>query len=148
LNALLAHKTVLQRTLDAVRASQLAWHLEAADYAGMGDTIAAAVRTSIQASGWLIQPADLPLVKSDTLRRVAGGTCLQVTMGSSSRFSASVGPALCSLQSDLGASPVLRMHKTRELIVDQCRKSVARFCGGGADLSKSLAHPPTTAHSV
>jgi molybdenum cofactor cytidylyltransferase len=71
LDALLAGKPVIERTLDAVRASGLPWHLERAGHAGMGDSIAAAVAATRGASGWLILPADLPLVQASTLIAVA-----------------------------------------------------------------------------
>ncbi|MBA2673033.1 nucleotidyltransferase family protein [Ramlibacter sp.] len=72
LQALLAGKTVLERTLDAVRASGLPWHLEDAGHPGMGDSIAAAVRATTDAVGWLVLPGDLPLIDPASLRRVAG----------------------------------------------------------------------------
>jgi molybdenum cofactor cytidylyltransferase len=71
LQAPLAGRTVLDRTLDAVKASGLPWHVEDAGHPGMGDSIAAAVRATQDASGWLVLPGDLPLVGPDTLRRVA-----------------------------------------------------------------------------
>lgn len=71
LQALLAGKPVLQHTLDAVRASGLRWHVEDAGHEGMGDSIAAGVRAARDAAGWLILPGDLPLVRPDSLRRVA-----------------------------------------------------------------------------
>lgn len=71
LQALLAGKPVLERTLDAVRESGLPWHLEDAGHEGMGDSIAAGVRATRDAGGWLILPGDLPLVRADSLRRVA-----------------------------------------------------------------------------
>ena len=71
LQAQLAGKTVLQHTLDAVRVSGLPWHLEEDRHCGMGDSIAAAVQKTSQAAGWLILPADLPLIQSDTLRAIA-----------------------------------------------------------------------------
>jgi molybdenum cofactor cytidylyltransferase len=71
LQALLAGKTVLQHTLDAVKASGLPWHVEDAGHPGMGDSIAAAVRNTSDAAGWLILPADLPLVQPSTLLQVA-----------------------------------------------------------------------------
>ncbi len=40
---------------------------------GMGHSIAAGVAARPQASGWLILPADMPMVKSSTLRAVANG---------------------------------------------------------------------------
>jgi molybdenum cofactor cytidylyltransferase len=64
-------KTVLQHTLDAVKASGLPWHVEDVGHPGMGDSIAAAVRNTADAAGWLILPADLPLVQPSTLLQVA-----------------------------------------------------------------------------
>jgi molybdenum cofactor cytidylyltransferase len=66
-----AAKTVLQYTLDAVKASGLPWHLEASGHPGMGDSIAAAVSKTSNAAGWLILPADLPLIQPATLLQVA-----------------------------------------------------------------------------
>lgn len=40
---------------------------------GMGHSIAAGVAARPQASGWLVLPADMPMVKSATLRAVANG---------------------------------------------------------------------------
>ncbi len=71
LQALLAGQPVLSRTLDAVRASGLPWHLEDIGHPGMGDSIAAAVRATPDAPGWLILPGDLPLVRPETLQAVA-----------------------------------------------------------------------------
>jgi molybdenum cofactor cytidylyltransferase len=71
LQAPLAGKAVLEWTLDAVKASGLRWHLEQAQHAGMGDAIAAAVRATPGAWGWLILPGDLPLVRPDSLLAVA-----------------------------------------------------------------------------
>lgn len=70
LQALLGGKTVLQHTLDAVKASGLPWHVEDGGHPGMGDSIAAAVRKTPNAAGWLILPADLPLIQSATLLQV------------------------------------------------------------------------------
>ena len=67
----LAGKTVLQHTLDAVIASGLPWHLEDEGHPGMGDSIAAAVSKTPDAAGWLVLPADLPLIQPTTLLQVA-----------------------------------------------------------------------------
>jgi molybdenum cofactor cytidylyltransferase len=64
-------KTVLQHTIDAVKASGLPYHVEDAGHPGMGDSIAAAVRQTQNSNGWLVLPADLPLVQAETLLRVA-----------------------------------------------------------------------------
>jgi len=71
LKALLAGVPVLERTLAAVRASGLRWHLEDAGHPGMGDSIGAAVRATTDAGGWLILPGDLPLIQPQSLVKVA-----------------------------------------------------------------------------
>jgi molybdenum cofactor cytidylyltransferase len=71
LQALLGGKKIIDWTLDAVRASGLPFHIEDAGHPGMGDSIAAAVRATKGAQGWLILPADLPLIQPATLLAVA-----------------------------------------------------------------------------
>jgi molybdenum cofactor cytidylyltransferase len=115
LQALLAGKPVLQHTLDAVIASGLPWHIEDAGHPGMGDSIAAAVRATPDAAGWLILPADLPLVRADTLRAVAGSLSQQpvaVPLYQGARghpvgFSAACRDQLLNLKGNQGAAPVL-----------------------------------------
>ncbi|MEO8023473.1 nucleotidyltransferase family protein [Polaromonas sp.] len=118
LQALLAGKSVLQHTLDAVIASGLAWHLEQAGHPGMGDSIAAAVRATRDARGWLVLPGDLPLVRSDTLRAVAQALAqhavaiplYQGARGHPVGFSAVCREALLDLKGNQGAAPVVRSH--------------------------------------
>jgi molybdenum cofactor cytidylyltransferase len=71
LQAMIGSKTVLQHTLDAVKATGLPWHVEDAGHPGMGDSIAAAVRATPHAAGWLILPGDLPMISSQTILSVA-----------------------------------------------------------------------------
>lgn len=71
LRALLVGRPVLEHTLAAVRASGLPFHVEAAGHPGMGDSIAAAVRATADAPGWLVLPGDLPLIAPASLRAVA-----------------------------------------------------------------------------
>lgn len=126
LEAKLALKTVLRHTLDAVQASGLPWHLEDAGHPGMGDSIAAAVRATAQATGWLILPADLPLIQSDTLCAVAAalkGRDVVVPVYRGQRghpvgFSATCRLALLNLKGNQGAAPVVRSYTAIELIVD------------------------------
>ena len=116
LQALLAGKPVLQHTLDAVMASGLPWHLEDAGHPGMGDSIAAAVRATPDAAGWLVLPADLPLVRSDTLRAVADAlgphavvmASYQGQRGHPVGFSAACRDQLLALKGNQGAAPVVR----------------------------------------
>lgn len=119
LQALLAGKPVLQHTLDAVIASGLPWHLEDAGHPGMGDSIAAAVRATPEAAGWLVLPADLPLVRSETLRAIAGALAqhavavpvYQGARGHPVGFSAACRDGLLSLEGNQGAAPVLRAQQ-------------------------------------
>src|SRR5207244_7055817 len=70
LQARLGDRTVLEHTISAVIASGLPLHVEDAGHAGMGDSIAAAVRATPEAGGWLVLPGDLPLVRPLSLRAV------------------------------------------------------------------------------
>jgi molybdenum cofactor cytidylyltransferase len=116
LQALLAGKPVLQWTLDAVKASGLPWHVEDAGHPGMGDSIAAAVRATPQAAGWLILPGDLPLVSSVSLRKVADALAGHEVVlpshggkrGHPVGFSARCGPHLAALEGEEGAARVVR----------------------------------------
>jgi molybdenum cofactor cytidylyltransferase len=71
LHAMIAGKRVIDWTLDAVKASGLRWHVEDAGHAGLGDSIAAAVKATPDATAWLVLPADLPLISAETLLAVA-----------------------------------------------------------------------------
>ncbi len=125
LKALLSGKSVLQHTLDAVKASGLPWHLEDAGHPGMGDSIAAAVRATSGAAGWMILPGDLPLIQSQTLRDLAcsESDCevlapvYQGRRGHPVRFAARFGPALMALTGDHGASRIAQMAGIGELPV-------------------------------
>lgn len=134
LRAPLGDRTVIEHTLQAVRDSGLPYHLEDAGHPGMGDSIAAAVRATADADGWLILPADLPLVQADTLSRVAHtlahhaaaapGAMLAVVpqcggqRGHPVGFSAACRDALLGLHGDRGAAPVLRACAVTALDTD------------------------------
>jgi molybdenum cofactor cytidylyltransferase len=130
LHALLAGKPVLERTLDAVRASGLAWHLEDSGHPGMGDSIAAAVRATRKADGWLVLPADLPLIRPETLKRVAAAlehhtVVLPVYGGQRGHpvgFGIECRDALMGLAGPDGAAHVVRaysaMHVAHHLLLD------------------------------
>ncbi|MGO2452032.1 nucleotidyltransferase family protein [Pseudomonas taetrolens] len=63
---------VLEHVIRAVQACGLPWHVvRSAEGDGMGDSIAAGVRATPNASGWLVLPGDLPLITADSLRKVA-----------------------------------------------------------------------------
>ena len=126
LQADLCGATVLQRTLDTVRTSGLRWHLEDAGHPGMGDSIAAAVRaTRDAAGGWMVLPADLPLVQPNTLVTIAraplDGEVLvpyfEGQRGHPVRFAASCGDVLASLKGNQGAAPVVSARVASKMIV-------------------------------
>lgn len=116
LAALLAGRPVLEHTLAAVRASGLPWHLEDAGHPGMGDSIAAAVRATQGAAGWLVLPGDLPLVQPATLQRIAAalpalGVVVPTWQGERGHpvaFAASCRDALLDLRGVHGAAAIVR----------------------------------------
>ena len=118
LRALLAGVPVLEHTLNAVRASGLAWHVEDAGHPGMGDSIAAAVRATATAGGWLVLPGDLPLIQPGTLRALAAalpGCAVAVPVYQGERghpvgFAAECLPDLLALTGEQGAASVVRRH--------------------------------------
>lgn len=124
LRALLGGKPVLERTLDAVRASGLPWHLEEGEHEGMGDSIAAAVRATQGAPGWLVLPGDLPLVRPQTLQSVAAALAQHAVVvphfhgqrGHPVGFRAECGQALAALSGEHGAAPVVRAMAAQERV--------------------------------
>ncbi len=126
LQADLAGKPVLQHTLDAVRASGLPWHVEDVGHAGMGDSIAAAVRATAGtagAGGWLVLPGDLPLVQADTLQQIAKAAPSPVLVpvyqgqrGHPVRFAAECGPKLTNLTGEKGAASVFLAYAAMNLV--------------------------------
>lgn len=126
LHALLAGKPVLAHTLDAVKASGLPWHLEDRGHPGMGDSIAAAVRATPGAPGWLILPGDLPLVLPQTLLALAAALAQHEAVAPVHRgerghpvgFAATCGPELMRLSGAEGAASVLKARTVVRLPVD------------------------------
>jgi len=132
LQALLGTLSVREHTIAAVQASGLPWHVvEPAhtahmDQPGMGDSIATGVRACAQAAGWLILPADLPLIQPATLRAVAQAmadhTAVQAVYqgqrGHPVGFAAECGPELMALSGDQGARAVLQTYAPYALPVD------------------------------
>jgi molybdenum cofactor cytidylyltransferase len=126
LQAMLGGRTVLERTLAAVRGSGLPFHLENIGHSGMGDSIAAGVRATADATSWLILPGDLPLVQPSSLRLIAAAPAdLDVVVpvvrgqrGHPVRFSARCGPDLMALMGAQGAAAVVRARGVAELQLD------------------------------
>jgi molybdenum cofactor cytidylyltransferase len=122
LQANLAGKPVQQHVLDAVKASGLPWHRVEPQHnqhirnPGMGDSIATGVRATAHASGWLILPADLPLISPLSLKAIAEALqhdsvvvpCYQGQAGHPVGFSKVCGSSLMQLQGDQGARTVVQ----------------------------------------
>jgi molybdenum cofactor cytidylyltransferase len=126
LAALIGGKTVLQWTLEAVKATGLPWHLEDAGHPGMGDSIAAAVRSTKASSGWLILPADLPMIAHTTIlavaEAIAQGAQAAYPIHNSERghpvgFGASADLELQDLKGNRGAAGILSARHATEIIV-------------------------------
>ncbi len=126
LQADLAGKSVLQHTLAAVRASGLPYHLEQEAHAGMGDSIAAAVRATPNAEAWMILPADLPLIYPETLRLIAAAPLAQEVVipvyqglrGHPVRFSKAWRSQLMALSGQQGAAQLVQSRKVSEIQVN------------------------------
>ena len=126
LQAVLGGQTVLERTLAVVQASGLPWHLEQQGLSGMGDSIAAAVAATPHTNGWLVLPADLPLVRSDTLLAVAHALAhhsvvvpvFEGQRGHPVGFDASCGADLLNLKGNRGGAQVVSARAAIELIVN------------------------------
>jgi molybdenum cofactor cytidylyltransferase len=124
LEADLNGQRVRDHVLATVRASGLPWHVvERADTQhlhkpGMGDSIACGVLATPQAYGWLILPADLPLVQGATLLHVAQALQQHAVVvpfyrhqkGHPVGFSAACREDLVALTGDLGARGVVAQH--------------------------------------
>jgi molybdenum cofactor cytidylyltransferase len=126
LQALLGGRPVLEHTLAAVRASGLPFHLEDAGHPGMGDSIAAGVRATADAGGWLVLPGDLPLVSPASLLAVAAALArasvvlpmYQGTRGHPVGFAAEHGPSLQALAGAEGAAAIVRGAQPLRLDLD------------------------------
>lgn len=119
LQALLAGKPVIEHVLDAVKASGLPYYVVEPDALrpGMGDSISAGIRATPEAAAWLILPADLPLVRSATLRAMALAPRSAVTVplyrgqrGHPVRFAASCRAELLDLTGKSGAARVMQSY--------------------------------------
>jgi molybdenum cofactor cytidylyltransferase len=127
LHALLRGRRVIDWTLDAVRATGLPFHVEDAGHPGMGDSIAAAVRATRGAAGWLILPADLPLITPATIEAVAdalrnGAQAVRPSVAGQAAhpvgFAAALREKLENLGGNQGAAGVLLVCSAINLIVN------------------------------
>ena len=132
LDMMLQGLSVLERTMASVQASGLPCHVvRAADIAhienaGMGHSIATGVIATQSANGWLILPADLPLVLPKTLLALALELAshevvvpvYQNQRGHPVGFSSMCGEALRKVSGDQGAARVVAQHKVHLVTVD------------------------------
>jgi len=147
LQAMVCGQSVREHVLAAVRASGLPCHVVTREHTahlqnpGMGDSIACGVAATPEACGWLILPADLPLVQASTLLAVA--TALQQhavvlplyqgKQGHPVGFGAPCRAALLTLTGDQGARAVVAQHTV-------CRIDVAdEGCVLDVDTVETLA---------
>lgn len=127
LDAPLAGTPVLQHVEAAVATSGLAHvTVRQADGSGMGDTIAAGVRQTAQASGWLVLPGDLPLISPATLQAVArqleAGRVVVPWVGQTPAhpvgFPAVCGPLLAALTGEHGARGIVKALRGLGRVMD------------------------------
>ena len=94
------------------------------DSSGMGDSIAAAVKASGAADGWLVVLGDMPFIRSSSIERVIAsveGVTVPVSAGQYGHpvaFDHRFGPALMALSGDRGARPLFAQTQVREVQVD------------------------------
>jgi molybdenum cofactor cytidylyltransferase len=118
------------------------------EHLGMGYSIAAGVRSRGDASGWLVMPADMPLVRPATLRTVAAAlghhsaafAQYQGQRGHPVAFSAELYSELAVLAGDQGARRILARYPAAAVEVDDPGVLVDIDTRG--DLAAAQAHLP------
>ncbi len=132
LQSLLCGQPVREHVLAAVRASGLPWYVVEQTHTahlptpGMGDSIACGVAATPDAHGWLILPADLPLIQPHTLLAVAEALQQHAVVvpryegqqGHPVGFAPPCREALLQLTGDQGARSVVAQHTVCSLDVD------------------------------
>ena len=131
LEAILCGQSVRSHVLAAVHASGLPFHVVERQHTahlmnpGMGDSIACGVASTPDANGWLVLPADLPLIQAQTLQRVAKSLQQHEVVvprheeqhGHPVGFSKRCRVALLQLSGDKGARSVVAQHAVCHLDV-------------------------------
>jgi len=127
LAASLGGLTVLEHVIRTVQASGLEMHIvKSATGDGMADSIAAGVTATSQAAGWLILPGDLPLIQSESLRRVADELIsykvvvphYRQQQGHPVGFRKECFDALARLSGDRGAKAVIQQYRLTNEVLD------------------------------
>jgi molybdenum cofactor cytidylyltransferase len=118
------------------------------EHLGMGYSIAAGVRSRGDASGWLVMPGDMPLVRPATLRTVAAAlghhsvafAQYQGQRGHPVAFSAELYSELAVLAGDQGARRILARYPAAAVEVDD--PGVLVDIDTRSDLTAAQAHLP------
>lgn len=128
LAARLAGTSVLDHVIQAVASSGLAMHVvrHSPGQGGMGDSIAAGVRETAHAAGWLILPGDLPLIRPTSLQHVSAGMMVKTIVvphyrqqqGHPVAFRYDCFDALSALTGDEGARAVVKAYRQRDQVLD------------------------------
>jgi molybdenum cofactor cytidylyltransferase len=119
-------------------ASQLCHESEA----GMGSTLAYAVRQHAQAQGWLITPADLPFIQADTVKKVLDASqrhllaapVWQGRRGHPVWFHHTYLPELETLAGDHGAKGILAANRQDLHLIDVDDAGCVRDIDQASDL--------------
>ncbi len=131
LDALLGDVPVREHVMSSVRASGLPWHVVERSHTahsahpGMGTSIACGVAATAEACGWLILPADLPLIQPATLRALANAMQQHAVVvpryrrqrGHPVGFGYECREALLALSGDIGAKKLIEQFEHIELKV-------------------------------
>jgi molybdenum cofactor cytidylyltransferase len=120
---------------------------------GMGVSLAAGIRASADAAGWVVALADMPFVDPVTIRRVAqaieAGADVAAPFWRGERghpvgFHRRLGPELAGLTGDEGARQVLARYRSSLLRIDVDDPGVLRDIDVPADLDAAdeVSNPP------
>ncbi len=128
LEALIAAKPMLWHVMKAVDESGLRALLVRphGGTGGMGESIALGVRSTPDAAGWLILPADLPLIQAGTLHLVANSLSQNLIVaphcdgrrGHPVAFRRELYHDLAALSADYGASSIVRANQSLGHVLD------------------------------
>lgn len=128
LDARIGADSVLGHVLRAVDDAGLRWHLvrPAGGTSGMGVSITQGVRATAEASGWLLLPADLPLIRPASLQAIAAGLAQYSVVvpwyrqqhGHPVGFGRRWLPQLLALSGDTGAKAIVHTARTENEVYD------------------------------
>ncbi|MPZ42358.1 MAG: NTP transferase domain-containing protein [Betaproteobacteria bacterium] len=118
---------------------------------GMGSSLAHAVRARADADGWIVALADMPKVRPETIRAVAGaledGAPLVAPVHRGERghpvgFAAAYGARVAALSGDAGAREILRAERDRIVLIECDDPGVVADIDTVLDLERFKTDPP------